>query len=514
MSVGAWQRLAEPPGADDSEERGDVDTPTASAPLQPHCHRHPHHRPGSGSEPSHWCCLPGAGGHPRPSRDVASGLAGHDTPSSTSDSLCSQREAGGPPRAANPLKRLQTARLRVSAMCCDLEVGLVRERLEAMPGVVRVTANVVGQRVVVRYDAAAVDVGAMVAALNADHLGCTVQESGGAGEAPEPLLGRRLAAYYAGLVGLFAASAGCWAALAGPRPRLAAAAVAGFLMYASPPVMYVAWFSLRRCKLDISTLVLVSAASTVALDDMFDACLLMFLFGMARLCERLCLGFVQRRLAATHVPQPGSVVLAEPGHKGEVLPIDDVPIGTLLSLRPGDQVPLDGTVVEGCMSVDESALTGEATPVAKGKGDSLHAGTVAQNGYLEMRTTAVAAESTAARIQRLVEEGQAEASHTAVLVDRFASYYTPSLLLLAVVLLVATAILGTGPDALSEGLHTALLILVLACPCSLVMATPIATVCAVAAAAQAQVVVKTGGLALDRLAALDVVALDKTGTLT
>eukprot|EP00667_Euglena_gracilis_P002230 EG_transcript_2232 len=410
----------------------------------------------------------------------------------------------------SPPKRLQTARLRVSAMCCEIEVDLVKARLEAMAGVVKVSGNVVGRRVVVRYDAAAVDLGAMVQALNADHLGCTVQEIGGAEEAPEPLLGPGLAAYYASLVGLFAASAACSVAFPGRRRWLATAADCAFLLYAVPPVMLAAWRSLRRRRVDISVLVLMSTASTIALRDLFDASLVIFLFAMARFAERLCLAFVQQRLSAIHVTQARHVVLAEPGRRGELVPVEAVPVGTLLSIRTGDQIPLDGTVVGGAMAVDESALTGEATPVAKAEGDPLYAGTVAQNGYLEMRTTTVATDSTTARIQRLVEEGQAEASNMAVLVDRFAHYYTPTLLIVAGLVLVMKASMGSG----LEGLHTALLILVLACPCSLVMATPIATVCAVAAAAQAQVVVKTGGLALDRLAALDVVALDKTGTLT
>ena len=189
-----------------------------------------------------------------------------------------------------------------------------------------------------------------------------------------------------------------------------------------------------------------------------------------------------------------------------------MPVGTVLAVRAGEQIPLDGVMASGSATVDESAVTGEPTPRRKAPGDALCGGTILQNGYLTFRTSSTAADSTVAQIQDAVSEAQAQAHPAASIVDRFARLYTPVILGVAVAVMALPPLLLAQPAA--PWLHSGLLILVLACPCSLVLAAPVATACAIAGAAQGQVVVKTGGRALDALARMRLLATDKTNTLT
>jgi Cd2+/Zn2+-exporting ATPase len=193
------------------------------------------------------------------------------------------------------------------------------------------------------------------------------------------------------------------------------------------------------------------------------------------------------------------------------LPIAKVRVGDLVSVRPGEQVPVDGRVERGATEVDQAPVTGESVPVDKSEGDDVFAGTVNGTGAVEVRATSAGHDSTLARIVRLVEEAQSRRAPAQAFVDRFARVYTPIVIAAALaVMFLVPLVLG---QPVSEWFYRGLVLLVIACPCALVIATPVSIVSALAAAARRGVLVK-GGLHLERASAIRCVALDKTGTLT
>jgi Cd2+/Zn2+-exporting ATPase len=195
----------------------------------------------------------------------------------------------------------------------------------------------------------------------------------------------------------------------------------------------------------------------------------------------------------------------------ERVPLGAVAVGDMLAVAPGERIALDGDVVRGTSDVNQAPITGESVPVTRGPGDRVFAGTVNGSGALDVRVTAIGDDTTLARIIHLVERAQAARAPSQAWVDGFAAVYTPVVLgLAALVAVVPPLVLG---EAAGDALYRALVLLVIACPCALVLSTPIAVVSGLAAAARRGVLIK-GGLHLERLAAIAAVAVDKTGTLT
>jgi Cd2+/Zn2+-exporting ATPase len=193
------------------------------------------------------------------------------------------------------------------------------------------------------------------------------------------------------------------------------------------------------------------------------------------------------------------------------LPVDDVRVGDVVVVRPGEKVPLDGRVIAGESQVNQAPVTGESLPVDKGPNDEVFAGTINGRGALDVAVTRLRRDSMLARIIHLVERAQAQRAPSQTFVDRFARVYTPIVLALAVVVAIVPPLLFGG--GWGDWVYRALVLLVISCPCALVISTPVSIVSALAAAARKGVLIK-GGARLERLAAVRCVAFDKTGTLT
>lgn len=279
-----------------------------------------------------------------------------------------------------------------------------------------------------------------------------------------------------------------------------------------------AWRSVQRHVLDINVLMVIAVVGAIGLGEWFEAAMVVWLFGISEWLEVRTLTRARHAIRDMMQSAPPEALVRRDG--GVVtLPIGDVQVGDVVLVRPGDRVPVDGTVLHGESAVNQAPITGESWPADKVVGDAVYAGSINGMGALDVRVDRLATDSTLARIIHLVEEAQARRAPIQTFVDRFARRYTPAVVILAAcIAVVPPTVASVEALSLSAGgwgdwFYRALVLLVVSCPCALVISTPVAIVSALATAARAGVLIK-GGAHLERLAAVRCVAFDKTGTLT
>jgi len=279
-----------------------------------------------------------------------------------------------------------------------------------------------------------------------------------------------------------------------------------------------AWFilpralvSLRKLRPDMNLLMTIAAAGAMGIGEWFEAATVTFLFSLALLLESWSVGRARRAIQAlVAIAPPMARVRSGPETITESA-VAEVPVGATVLVRPGERMPLDGVLLAGTTEVDQSPITGESRPVPKVAGDQLFAGTINGDGAIELRTTSTAEDTQLARIVRMVEEAQSRRAPSEQWVERFARIYTPVMLVLAVLLATVPPLIAGG--GWGRWLYQALVLLVIACPCALVISTPVSVVSGLTAAARAGILIK-GGAFLETAAHLKGMALDKTGTLT
>ncbi len=269
--------------------------------------------------------------------------------------------------------------------------------------------------------------------------------------------------------------------------------------------------ALRQGRLNINALMSVAVSGAFLIGHWPEAAMVMALYALAETIEAKAVQRARQAIAGLMAMAPELAEVRQGDGQWLRLPCAQVAVGDVIRIRPGERLPLDGAVITGVSSIDQAPVTGESLPVEKGPGDGVFAGTVNQGGALEIRVSAPASQSTLARIIHAVEEAQATRAPTQRFVDRFAARYTPAVFLLAcAVAVLAPFLLGVAP---LEAIYKALVLLVIACPCALVIATPVTVVSGLAAAARRGIVIK-GGLYLEQARRIQVMALDKTGTIT
>ena len=271
-----------------------------------------------------------------------------------------------------------------------------------------------------------------------------------------------------------------------------------------------AWIALKRLRPDMNLLMVVAVTGAIGIGEWLEAATVAFLFALSLTLEAWSVGRARRAVAALLEITPTTVRIVHDGHD-HMFPPEEVTVGSVFIVRPGERIPLDGVVKDGVSDVDQSPITGESVPVPKKPGDALYAGTINGDGALTVESTKRASDTTLARITRMVGEAQSRRAPSEQWVEKFARYYTPSVMILALAVLVVPPLLFGGGWA--DWLYRALVLLVIACPCALVISTPVSIVAALAAAAKHGVLIK-GGVYVEAPATLKAVALDKTGTLT
>jgi Cd2+/Zn2+-exporting ATPase len=286
----------------------------------------------------------------------------------------------------------------------------------------------------------------------------------------------------------------------------AAATLAGGLL-----VFPAAWGALKKRRLDINVLMAVAVAGAWLIGQGAEAASVVFLFSLSELLESWASGRARKAVdSLLKLSPPTAVVRNDDGTERE-MPVAEVAVDREILIRSGSRIPLDGEVVSGNSTVNQAAITGESMPVEKKSGDPVYAGTVNAEGSLVVRVTKPASESTLARIIQLVGEAEENKPPTQRFVDRFAAVYTPAVFVIAILVALVPPLLFGQPWQF--WIYRALVLLVISCPCALVIATPVSIVSGLTALARRGVLVK-GGVHLESVGKLRALAVDKTGTIT
>ncbi|XP_019247745.1 PREDICTED: cadmium/zinc-transporting ATPase HMA3-like isoform X2 [Nicotiana attenuata] len=397
----------------------------------------------------------------------------------------------------NETKKLSKSYFDVLGICCTSEVVLVEKILKNLEGVKEVSVIVTTKTVIVIHDSLLISQQQIVKALNRARLEASIKVKGEKNyqkKWPSPfaigsgiLLGLSFLKYF------FA-----------PFQWLALAAVAVGI----PPIIFRGVAAVRNLTLDINILVLIAVAGSIALHDYWEAGTIVFLFAIAEWLESRASHKATAAMSSLVNIVPPTAVLAE---SGEVVNVDEVKLNSILAVKAGETIPIDGVVVEGECDVDEKTLTGESFPVSKQIDSTVWAGTTNLNGYISVKTTALAEDCAVARMAQLVEDAQNKKSKTQRYIDKCAKYYTPAVVAISASLAIVPTALRVHNR--NEWYRLALVTLVSACPCALVLSTPVAMCCALSKAATSGLLFK-GTEYLETLAKIKIMAFDKTGTIT
>jgi Cd2+/Zn2+-exporting ATPase/Cu+-exporting ATPase len=392
----------------------------------------------------------------------------------------------------------------VQGMCCLDEAAQVEAALRALPGVRDVRALVSAERATVTFDAHAVTFEQIRQAING--AGFAVRQPAVAETARE---GRRELGQVLGWGVLAFVAVVVLVATAGERLGLLDGALewlpwwvpALAILLGGWPVLRGVVQSARRGKVTGHTLMTTGTLAAAAVGQWTTAALLVFFMRFSDWVEDLATERSRQALKQLVGLQPATARVLRGGREVEV-PVGEVAVSEVVVVRPGERIPVDGEVQDGQAPVDQSPITGESVPVEKAPGDLVFAATVAQAGFLKVRATRVGGDTTFARIVRLVEEAEAQKAPVQRFAERFTAYYLPAVLVMAL-----------GTYLLTGQVLNAVAVLVVACACAIVMATPITVLASVGNGARRGLLVK-GGAALEQLAKVDTVVMDKTGTVT
>ena len=386
-------------------------------------------------------------------------------------------------------------------MDCSEEVAAIERALKPLPGVLGVRAEIVASKVTVFHDG---KLSRSVIAEAINKSGVTVQDEKERGSRPSASTILVATSGIATGLGLLLQWFGFKDGWQPDAAFLAAIVTGGWL------VIPKALRSLRSLSLDMNVLMTVAVLGAVAIGEHAEGAAVAFLFSLSELLESWSVGRARRAIEALMELTPDTALVKQDGEWREVAATEVQP-GEIFLVKPGQKAPLDGEVVNGNSSMDQSPITGESIPVEKKPGDTVFAGTINAEGVLEVRATKAAATPRVARIIRMVEEAQQQRAPAQRFVDTFAKYYTPAVMVLAVILAIAPPLLFAQPW--DTWIYRALVLLVIACPCALVISTPVSVVSGLTAMARAGVLIK-GGAYLEALAGLRALAVDKTGTIT
>lgn len=431
---------------------------------------------------------------------------------------CGSAACATPPSASTPVADAPV--FRIATMDCSAEEAEIRRALDPVPGIrslnFQLSARTLGIDAPLDVLPRALDA-IRNAGFNPDPVNQDPARAGADNGQSEPhdheqnlgggimRLGLALGmAVAAEVVGFVAPETLLW--------KLTGMALAGVAIWlAGLDVYKKGMAALWRRKLNINALMSVAVTGAFLIGQWPEAAMVMALYAIAELIEARAVDRARNAIKELLELAPEEALMLTTQGQWQPTPVTQVPLDSSVRIRPGERVPLDGIITKGTGAINQSPVTGESIPVDKAPGDQVFAGTINETGELEVRVTAVASNSTLARIIHAVEQAQGTRAPTQRFVDRFAAIYTPAVFALAVAVAALTPfLLGL---TWQEAIYKALVLLVIACPCALVISTPVTVVSGLAAGARRGILIK-GGTYLETARSLKTVALDKTGTIT
>ncbi len=272
-----------------------------------------------------------------------------------------------------------------------------------------------------------------------------------------------------------------------------------------------AWRSIKDFHLDMNVLMTVAVLGAFIIKEYSEASSVLFLFSLAELLEALSVSRARKAIREVLKVTPKIALLLDAGGKSQSVDVNVLKVNDLILVRPGDNIPIDGVIVEGTTSINQASLTGESKAVDKIVGDEIYAGTLNESGAVKVKVSKVFSETKISKVISLIETAQSEKAPAQRFVDKFASIYTPAVMLLALLTAIIPPLIFDGNWEL--WIYKALVLLVIGCPCALVIATPVSVVSGLTSLARKGILVK-GGVHLESLGRLQAIALDKTGTIT
>ena len=421
---------------------------------------------------------------------------------------------------------VKKTRYKVNELDCAEEVAILKKEIGGKNGVLDLDFDIINARMTVTYDPEQINSDTIVAAVAATGMNAVPWEDRTARQASFWQRHGRLIASCASGTLLVAGFLTHWylhgsildAFIAGDSGQKHIFPLASILLYLAS-IIAGAWFvvpkavlAARRLRPDMNFLMTIAIGGAVALGEWFEAATVAFLFVLALLLEHWSIGRARRAIAALMELSPTVARYLSP-RDGEIVEkhVDEVPLGVTVLVRPGEKIPLDGEVIKGSSTVNQAPITGESIPVRKKAGDEVFAGTINEDGSLEFKVTKSSNDTTLARIIHLVQEAQSRRAPSEQWVEKFARYYTPAMIVLATCIVLVPPLFFAADWA--QWLYRGLVILVIACPCALVISTPVSIVSGMTAAARNGILIK-GGMYLETAAHVSAVAMDKTGTLT
>ncbi|AWV90410.1 heavy metal translocating P-type ATPase [Bradymonas sediminis] len=410
-----------------------------------------------------------------------------------------------------PTSTPTTTTFEIEGMCCSNEVRLVEETLAPLAGVAQVQVNLAAGVARVGH-APGLEASAVEEALA--NVGLSARARGRAGRGDDDGAGRSGWWHDRALLSVIAAGLLIILALVFTHVfAWTSAAIASFILatvIGGLPVFRNAIRSAKRLDLDINVLMTVAVIGALILGEWLEAAMVVGLFGFADWLEGASMARARNAIGQLMELAPDEARVLRGGRE-EMVPVELVGIGEHVIVRPGEKIPVDGVVEAGESEVDQAPITGESKPVHKQVGDPVFAGTLNQRGSLDIRVEHAPDDTTLAKVVEAIESAQQNRSESERFVEKFARYYTPAVILLAILAaLLPPLLLGASWEV---WFYRSLVLLVIACPCALVLATPITTASALARAARDGILIK-GGRFLEQLGCTRAVAFDKTGTLT
>ncbi|HWD32051.1 MAG TPA: heavy metal translocating P-type ATPase [Pseudomonas sp.] len=400
------------------------------------------------------------------------------------------------------------SRFRIEAMDCPTEQTLIQNKLGKLAGVEQLEFNLINRILGVRHthgDTLAIEQAVASLGMQAEPLTESSEEPAAP---PAPAKKHWWPLALSGVAAL--AAEGIHFAELAPSWVVALVALVSILSCGLGTYKK-GWIALKNRNLNINALMSIAVTGAVLIGQWPEAAMVMFLFTVAELIEARSLDRARNAIGGLMQLSPDMATVQQADGQWREIEVKQVALGALVRVRPGERIGLDGEVVSGQSSIDQAPITGESLPVEKGPGDKVFAGTINQAGALEYRVTAAAGQSTLARIIKAVEEAQGARAPTQRFVDQFSRIYTPAVFAFALAVAVIPPLFMAG--AWFDWIYRALVLLVVACPCALVISTPVTIVSGLAAAARKGILVK-GGVYLEGGRKLDFLALDKTGTIT